>query len=40
MGLKLPSSSFGSRDLKNQEEARKKRIVRRQKLRDDAWGED
>ncbi|XP_030521019.2 uncharacterized protein LOC115734400 [Rhodamnia argentea] len=40
MGLKLPSSSFGSRELREQEEARKDRIVRRHKLRDDAWGED
>ncbi|XP_030458572.1 uncharacterized protein LOC115679133 [Syzygium oleosum] len=40
MGLKLPSSSFGSRELRKQEEARKDRIVRRHKLRDDAWGED
>ncbi|TXG73527.1 hypothetical protein EZV62_002106 [Acer yangbiense] len=40
MGLKLPSTSFGSRELKNQEEARRNRIVERQKLRDDAWGPD
>ncbi|KAI4389294.1 hypothetical protein MLD38_001533 [Melastoma candidum] len=40
MGLKLPSTSFGSRELRKQEEARKNRIVRRQKLKDDAWGED
>ncbi|CAI0543990.1 unnamed protein product [Linum tenue] len=40
MGLKLPSPGFGSRELKNQEEARKTRIVTRQKLRDDAWGDD
>ncbi|XP_031256555.1 uncharacterized protein LOC116114550 [Pistacia vera] len=39
MGLKLPSS-FGSRELKNQEEARRNRIQSRQKLRDDAWGPD
>lgn len=39
MGLKL-STSFGSRELRKQEEARKDRIVRRQKLKDDAWGED
>ncbi|KAI3419038.1 uncharacterized protein J3R85_013360 [Psidium guajava] len=40
MGLKLPSSTFGSRELRKQEEARKDRIVTRHKLRDDAWGED
>ncbi|KAF8039615.1 hypothetical protein BT93_B1975 [Corymbia citriodora subsp. variegata] len=40
MGLKLPPSSFGSRELRKQEEARKDRIVRRHQLRDDAWGED
>ncbi|GLT48655.1 hypothetical protein SLA2020_222650 [Shorea laevis] len=40
MGLKLPSSTFGSRELRNQEEARRNRIVTRQKLRDDAWGAD
>ncbi|XP_044504384.1 coiled-coil domain-containing protein R3HCC1L [Mangifera indica] len=39
MGLKLPSS-FGSRELKSQEEARHNRIQMRQKLRDDAWGPD
>ncbi|KAM7272424.1 hypothetical protein ACFE04_027087 [Oxalis oulophora] len=36
MGLKLPST-FGSRESKEQEEARRNRIVSRQKLRDDAW---
>ncbi|XP_002513720.2 uncharacterized protein LOC8281019 isoform X1 [Ricinus communis] len=40
MGLKLPSTSFGSRELKNQEEARKIRIVSRQKMIEDAWGDD
>ncbi|XVF19624.1 hypothetical protein REPUB_Repub11eG0126700 [Reevesia pubescens] len=40
MGLKLPSSTFGSRELRSQEEARRNRIVTRQKLRDDAWGDD
>ncbi|XP_022731554.1 coiled-coil domain-containing protein R3HCC1L isoform X2 [Durio zibethinus] len=40
MGLKLPSSTFGSRELRNQEEARRNRILTRQKLRDDAWGDD
>ncbi|KAK9939179.1 hypothetical protein M0R45_015885 [Rubus argutus] len=38
MGLKLPSTSFGSRDLKKQENDRRSRIVTRQKLKDDAWG--
>ncbi|KAM5584942.1 coiled-coil domain-containing protein R3HCC1L [Rosa sericea] len=40
MGLKLPSTAFGSRDLKKQENDRKSRIVMRQKLKDDAWGGD
>ncbi|GAV60816.1 DnaJ domain-containing protein [Cephalotus follicularis] len=39
MGLKLPST-FGSRELKNQETDRRSRIAARQKLRDDAWGAD
>lgn len=40
MGLKLPSTSFGSRELKKQEGDRRNRIVTRQKLKDDAWGTD
>lgn len=41
MGIKLPSASFGSKELRKQEEeARKNRIVSRQTLRDDAWGAD
>ncbi|XP_004291672.1 PREDICTED: coiled-coil domain-containing protein R3HCC1L isoform X2 [Fragaria vesca subsp. vesca] len=40
MGLKLPSTAFGSRDLKEQENDRRSRIVTRQKLKDDAWGGD
>ncbi|WOG97557.1 hypothetical protein DCAR_0416898 [Daucus carota subsp. sativus] len=40
MGLKLPSSSFGARELRQQEEARRKRIVSRQSMKDDAWGDD
>ncbi|XP_020424761.1 coiled-coil domain-containing protein R3HCC1L isoform X2 [Prunus persica] len=40
MGLKLPSTAFGSVDLKKQEDDRKSRIVMRQKLKDDAWGTD
>ncbi|KAJ8750186.1 hypothetical protein K2173_014101 [Erythroxylum novogranatense] len=40
MGLKLPSTAFGSRELKTQEEARRNRIVTRQKMKDDAWGDD
>ncbi|KAL7084772.1 hypothetical protein ACP275_14G241600 [Erythranthe tilingii] len=40
MGIKLPSSSFGASELRKQEEARKNRIVSRQNLRDDAWGDD
>ena len=39
MGLKLPIP-FGSRELKSQEETRKNRIVTRQKMKDDAWGDD
>ncbi|KAK8489043.1 hypothetical protein V6N11_013204 [Hibiscus sabdariffa] len=39
IGSKLPST-FGSRELRNQEEARRNRIVSRQKLKDDAWGDD
>ncbi|KAF2536918.1 hypothetical protein F2Q68_00022245, partial [Brassica cretica] len=40
MGLKLPASGFGSKELRDQEAARKNRIVSRQKQRDDAWGAD
>ncbi|CAK9184670.1 unnamed protein product [Ilex paraguariensis] len=40
MGMKLPSTTFGSRELRKQEEARRNRIVSRQKKRDDAWGDD
>lgn len=45
MGIKLPASSsssstFGSSQLRKQEEARKNRIVSRQNMRDDAWGHD
>lgn len=40
MGLKLPSSSFGAKELRQQEEARRKRIVSRQNMKDDAWGDD
>ncbi|MBA0767535.1 hypothetical protein Gotri_016408 [Gossypium trilobum] len=39
IGSKLPSN-FGSRELRSQEEARRTRIVTRQKLRDDAWGDE
>ncbi|KAG2274457.1 hypothetical protein Bca52824_057012 [Brassica carinata] len=39
-GLKLPASGFGSKELRDQEAARKNRIVSRQKQRDDAWGAD
>lgn len=37
--MKLPSTNFGSRELKDQEEARKNRIVTRQKMIEDAWGD-
>ncbi|CAL5428537.1 unnamed protein product [Camellia sinensis] len=40
MGIKLPSTNFGSRELKKQEETRRNRIVSRQSMRDDAWGSD
>ncbi|EOA22260.1 hypothetical protein CARUB_v10002848mg [Capsella rubella] len=40
MGLKLPTSGFGSKELRDQEAARKNRIVSRQKQREDAWGDD
>lgn len=40
MGIKLPSSGFGSREYRRQEEARKNRIVSRQNLKNDAWGDD
>ncbi|KAL3530311.1 hypothetical protein ACH5RR_009633 [Cinchona calisaya] len=40
MGIKLSSTTFGSRELREQEEARRNRIVSRQKLRNDAWGDD
>ncbi|XP_057548538.1 uncharacterized protein LOC130826923 [Amaranthus tricolor] len=39
LGVKLPSS-FGSRELRKQEDARRNRIVTRQVLRDEAWGPD
>ncbi|XP_017431577.1 uncharacterized protein LOC108338984 isoform X2 [Vigna angularis] len=40
MGLKLSSTSVGSREYRKQENDRKERIVTRQKLRDEAWGDD
>ncbi|XP_055831902.1 uncharacterized protein LOC129900848 [Solanum dulcamara] len=40
MGIKLPSTDFGSREYRRQEEARKNRIVSRQNLKNDAWGDD
>lgn len=40
MGIKLPSTDFGSREYRRQEEARKHRIVSRQNLKNDAWGDD
>ncbi|KAJ4979193.1 hypothetical protein NE237_009973 [Protea cynaroides] len=39
IGQKL-STTFGSSELKKQEEARRNRIVSRQTLRDEAWGAD
>ncbi|KAF5204645.1 coiled-coil protein [Thalictrum thalictroides] len=40
MGQKLSTTSFGSCELRKQEEARRNRIVTRQNLREDAWGAD
>ncbi|XP_022141904.1 coiled-coil domain-containing protein R3HCC1L isoform X2 [Momordica charantia] len=40
IGVKLPTPDFGLKELRKQEEDRKNRIVTRQKLRDEAWGED
>lgn len=39
MGIKLPSA-VGSAEYRKQEDARKNRIVSRQNMRDDAWGDD
>lgn len=39
MGRKL-STTFGSSELKKQEEARRNRILARQIMRDEAWGPD
>ncbi|KAK9999185.1 hypothetical protein SO802_018788 [Lithocarpus litseifolius] len=40
MGLKLPSATVGSQEFRKQENERRNRIVTRQKLKDDAWGDD
>lgn len=42
MGIKLPSPSrgTGSREHKRHEDTRRERIVNRQKLKDEAWGDD
>ncbi|OVA07154.1 hypothetical protein BVC80_1289g75 [Macleaya cordata] len=40
MGRKLSTETFGSSELRKQEEARKTRIVTRQILKDEAWGDD
>ncbi|KAK4719777.1 hypothetical protein R3W88_018115 [Solanum pinnatisectum] len=40
MGIKLPCTDFGSREYRRQEDARKNRIVSRQNLKNDAWGDD
>ncbi|XP_071740157.1 uncharacterized protein [Rutidosis leptorrhynchoides] len=39
MGMKLPTSSFSQKELKEQEEARRQRITSRRNLKDDAWGD-
>ncbi|KAG2674314.1 hypothetical protein I3843_13G113200 [Carya illinoinensis] len=40
MGLKLPTTSSGSQEYRNQEDSRRNRIATREKMRNDAWGED
>lgn len=40
MGMRLHSTSFGLKELKKQEAARKERIVGRKILKDDVWGSD
>ncbi|XP_027082780.1 uncharacterized protein [Coffea arabica] len=40
MGIKLSSTTFGSKELREQEEARRNRIVYRKNMKDDAWGDD
>ncbi|XP_058087276.1 uncharacterized protein LOC131234430 isoform X2 [Magnolia sinica] len=40
MGRKLSTTTFGSNELKKQEEARRNRIHTRQIMRDEAWGPD
>lgn len=40
MGIKLSSPTFGSRELRQQEAERKNRIISRQNMRDEAWGDD
>ncbi|KAD5960419.1 hypothetical protein E3N88_11891 [Mikania micrantha] len=39
MGMKLGSTSFGQKELREQEEARRQRIISRQNLKEDAWGD-
>ncbi|KAL6005481.1 hypothetical protein ACLOJK_006048 [Asimina triloba] len=40
MGRKVRATTFGSSELKKQEEERRNRIITRQVLRDEAWGPD
>ncbi|CAI9105773.1 OLC1v1004786C1 [Oldenlandia corymbosa var. corymbosa] len=40
MGIKLDTTSFGSEELRKQEAARKSRIISRQHMKEDAWGDD
>lgn len=40
MGIKMSTAGFGSKELKKQEQARRDRIVSRQNMRDDAWGDN
>ncbi|CAH9133121.1 unnamed protein product [Cuscuta epithymum] len=39
MGIRVPSG-FGARELRKQEEERKSRIISRQSMKEDAWGDD
>ncbi|XP_011090299.1 coiled-coil domain-containing protein R3HCC1L isoform X2 [Sesamum indicum] len=39
MGIRLPTT-FGSAELRRQEEARRNRLAARQNMRDEAWGDD
>ncbi|VFQ94116.1 unnamed protein product [Cuscuta campestris] len=40
MGIRLPTSGFGTKELKKLEEDRRSRIRSRQIMKEDAWGDD